>query len=149
MILVLILSAANQEWLAALFHLAVLTLLQLLAVWANRRWAASRAARAQNDPAKLVKHGHYTPCPKGQKLMSLVLRILLGRACIWIFRGFVCSLARWSGRSEGPRGGPRNAAPVDLTVECLNAGVARGSAHSYMIYHKHVKSILLRLAASC
>jgi hypothetical protein len=67
-----------------------------------------------------------------------------------LFRGFVCSLARWSGRSEEPpERGPRNAASVDLTVECLNAGVARGSAHSYMIYHKHVKSILLRLAASC
>ena len=37
MILVLILSAANQEWLSAVFHLAVLALLQLAAVWAKRR----------------------------------------------------------------------------------------------------------------
>ena len=57
MILVLILSAANQEWLSAVFHLAVLALLQLVAVWAKRRWAASRAAQAQNDPAKLVQYG--------------------------------------------------------------------------------------------
>ena len=45
----------KSGWLSAVLHLAVLTLLQLLAVWANRRWAASRAARAQNDPAKLVR----------------------------------------------------------------------------------------------
>ena len=85
MILVLILSAANQEWLSAVFHLAVLALLQLVAVWAKRRWAASRAARAPNDPAKLVHQGDYTPCPKGRKLTSLVLRILLGSACIWMW----------------------------------------------------------------
>ena len=95
MILVLILSAANQNWLSAVLHLAVLTLLQLLAVWANRRWAASRAAQAQNDPAKLVQHGHYTPCPKGRKLTSLVLRILLGRACIWMWLVGLYSIIVW------------------------------------------------------
>ena len=95
MIPVPILSAANQGWLSAVFHLAVLTLLQLLAVWANRRWAASRATRAQNDPAKLVEHGHYTPCPKGRKLMSLVLRILLGRACIWMWLVGLYTIIVW------------------------------------------------------
>jgi hypothetical protein len=78
-------AAANQGWLSAVFHLALLTLLQLLAVWASRRWAASPASRAQNDPAKLVEQGQYKPCPKGRKLMSLVLRILLWRVCIWMW----------------------------------------------------------------
>src|SRR5260370_42232532 len=95
MTLVLIFSTANQGWLSAVFHLAVLILLQLLAVWGNRRWAASRAARAQNDPAKLVEHGHFTPYPKGRKLMSLVVRILLWRACIWMWLLGPCTLILW------------------------------------------------------
>ena len=95
MTLVVIFSNANQGWLSAVFHLAVLILLQLLAVWANRRWAASRAARAQNDPAKLVEHGHFTPCPKGRKLMSLVVRILLWRACIWMWLVGLYTIIVW------------------------------------------------------
>ena len=66
MILVLPLSAANPEWLFAVFHFALLTLLQLLAIWAKRRWAASRAAREQNDPANSCNREIILPARKAE-----------------------------------------------------------------------------------